>query len=124
MCGVIVVERGRSRSTYLGHDAYIHDHCLEYRHNYVLFYQLPNSNLFSHCMLFFKRETSSENYGPWVYLYHILKPKNTLLQFYLVYFILYFCLSIYHYEIWSLQLTAKGLTTPFCVGCKYLLFCV
>ena len=26
MCGVIVVDAGRSRSTYHGRDAYIHDH--------------------------------------------------------------------------------------------------
>ena len=51
MCGVIVVDVGRSRSTCLGRDAYIHDHCLEYRHNYALFYQLTNSNLFTHRML-------------------------------------------------------------------------
>ena len=52
MCGVIVVDVGRSRSTCLERDAYIHDHRLGYRHNYALFYQLPNSNLFTHCMLF------------------------------------------------------------------------
>ena len=52
MCGVIVVDAGRSRSTNLGRDAYIHDHCLGYHHNYLLFYQLPNSNLFTHLMLF------------------------------------------------------------------------
>ena len=38
-------------SSCLGRDSYIHDHCLEYRHNYALFYQLPNSNLFTHHML-------------------------------------------------------------------------
>ena len=52
MCGVIVVDAGRSRSTNLGRDAYIHDHCLGYRHNYLLFYQLPDNNLFTHRMLF------------------------------------------------------------------------
>ena len=52
MGGVIVVDAGRSWSTCLIRDAYIHDHCLEYRHNYALFYQLPNSNLFTHRMLF------------------------------------------------------------------------
>ena len=51
MGGVIVVDAGRSRPTCIGRDAYIHDHCLEYRHNYALFYQLPNSNLFTHRML-------------------------------------------------------------------------
>ena len=38
-------------STCLGCDAYIHDHFLEYRHNYALFYQLLNSNLFTHRMI-------------------------------------------------------------------------
>ena len=44
------------------------------------------------CFLF-EREASSENYGPWVYLYRILKSKNTVLQFIYHYFILYFYLS-------------------------------
>ena len=39
------------QSTWHGRDAYIHDHCLRYRHNFVLFYQLLNSNLFTHHML-------------------------------------------------------------------------
>jgi len=47
----------------------------------------------------FEREASSENYGPRVYFYHILKSKNTLLQFIYRYFIVCFILSIYHYEI-------------------------
>ena len=64
MCGVIVVDAGRSQSTNFEHDAYIHDHCLEYRHNDLLFYQLPSSNLFTHCLLFFSREATSETYGP------------------------------------------------------------
>ena len=80
MCGVIVVDAGRSRSTCHGHVAYIHDHCLRYRHNFALFYQLLNSNLCTHRMCSFKREASSENYGPRVYSYHIIfrsiKPKT------------------------------------------------
>jgi hypothetical protein len=79
MCGVIVVDAGRSRSTCHGHDAYIHDHCLRYGHNFALFYQLLNSNLFTHRMRSFKREASSENYGPRVYLlpyyFQIYKTK-------------------------------------------------
>ena len=98
MCGVIVVDAGRSRSTNLGRDAYIHDHCLGYRHNYLLFYQFPNNNLFTHHLLFFSREATSETYGPRVsfsyiclcdrlFLCHLFsdllnqKYKNTLLQF-------------------------------------------
>ena len=42
----------------------------------------------------FEREASSENYGPRVYLNHILKSKNTFVHFYLSYFILCFYLSI------------------------------
>ena len=81
MCGVIVVDAGRSRSTCHERDAYIHDHCLRYRHDYLLFYQLLNSSLFTHRMLSFKREASSENYGPGVYLlsyyFQVYKIKNT-----------------------------------------------
>ena len=51
-----------------------------YSHNYALFYQLLDSNLFTHRMLSFKRETSTENYGPRVYLltyyFQIYKIKN------------------------------------------------
>ena len=50
MCGVIVVDTGRSRSTCHGRDTYIHDHCLRYRHNFALFYQLLGSNLLTQCM--------------------------------------------------------------------------
>ena len=51
MGGVIVVDADRSRSTCLGHHAYIHDHCLEYRHSNALFNQLPNSKKNTHRML-------------------------------------------------------------------------
>ena len=39
-----------------------------YHHNYLRFYQLPNSNLFTRRLLFFSREATSETYGPRVYL--------------------------------------------------------
>ena len=69
MCGVIVVDAGRSQSTCHGHGAYIHDHCLGYRHNFVLFYQLLDNNLFTHQNTYaILREATSETYGPWVYL--------------------------------------------------------
>ena len=48
MCGVIVVDAESFQSTWHGRDAYIHDHCLRYRHNYALFYQLLGINLFTH----------------------------------------------------------------------------
>ena len=55
MCGVIVVDAGRSRSTCLGRDAYIHDLCLGYHRDYLKFYQLPNSNCFP-TVCYFSRE--------------------------------------------------------------------
>ena len=35
-----------------------------YRHDYSKFYQLPNCNSFTHRLLFFSREATSEIYGP------------------------------------------------------------
>ena len=72
----------------------------------------------------FKREASSENYGPGVYFYHIIKTKNTLLQFIYLYFTF---LSIY-LPVPDLILASneyKGIYNPLVhVGCKYLLLCV
>ena len=124
MGGEIVVDAGRSRSTCLRRDAYIHDHCLEYFHNYALFYQLPNSNLFTTVCYVFEREASSENYGPWVYFYHILKSKNTLLQFYFLSFILQFTFLSITIRINPCKLPPRGLTTLlFALGAS-IYFCV
>ena len=129
MCGVIVVDAESFRSTCRGRDAYIHDHCLGYRHTYLLFCQLPNSNLFTHRLLFFSREATSETYGPQVSFHHIflcdifsfyfvfrcIKPK---IQKYLaaLYFICdLFILSTNLPHVLCLSWGAvprKGLTTP------------
>ena len=43
-----------------------------YSHNYAQFYQLLNSNLFTHRRIsMLLREATSETYGPWVYSHHI-----------------------------------------------------
>ena len=43
-----------------------------YSNNYALFYQLLNSNLFTHHrILMLLREATSETYGPRVYSHHI-----------------------------------------------------
>ena len=43
-----------------------------YTHNYAQFYQLLNSNLFTHRrILMLLREATSETYGPGVYSHHI-----------------------------------------------------
>ena len=98
MCGVIVVDVGKSRPTCHGRDAYVHDHCLRHPHNYALFYQLLNSNLFTHIMLSFKREASSETYGHRVYFlsntFRSIKPKT---QKYLGDFIYFYFFQIYLY---------------------------
>ena len=67
MCGVIVVDAESFRYTWHGRDAYIHDRCLRYHHNFALFYQLLGSNLFTHLLFTMLREASSETYGPRVY---------------------------------------------------------
>ena len=99
MCGVIVVDAGRSRSTCHERDAYIHDHCLRYRHDFALFYQFLNSNLFTHRMCSFKREASSENYGPRVYLlsyyFQISKTKNPKIHWCNLNTFTLFCTFIY-----------------------------
>ena len=64
MGGAVVVDAGRSWSTCLGRDAYIHDHRLEYRHNYVFLVNCPIVICLPTVCYLFKREVSSENYGP------------------------------------------------------------
>ena len=92
MCAVIIVDANKSRSTNLGRDAYIHDHCLGYRHNYLLFYQLPNSNLFTHRMLFSREKPLVKSTAPGSISYHIVfisiisKTQKYLAEFYLLLF--------------------------------------
>ena len=74
MCGVIVVDAGRSRSTNLGRDAYLHDHCFGYHHDYLLFYQLPKSNLSTHRMLFSREKPLVKSMAPGSIKIILLKP--------------------------------------------------
>jgi len=90
MCRVIVVDAESFRSTCHGRDAYMHDHFLRYRHNYGLFYQLLDSNLFTHHMFSFKREASSETNCPQVYFpSYIFRSINQKTQKYLAEIYLY-----------------------------------
>ena len=119
MCGVIVVDAGRSRSTCHGRDAYIHGHCLGYHHNYALFYQLLNSNLFTHRMLSSREKPLVKPMAPGSIFYHIIfrsiKPKIQK-YFAALYFI---CDLLFqssksfsrHHTISGI-VTRKGLTTP------------
>ena len=103
-------------STYHRRDTYNHDHCLRYHHNYALFYQLLDSNLFTHRNTYgILREATSETYGPRVYL---LSYKLSIYFYLHLYFLhLYykipkiFILSYYLYQISLSQVVVKGLTT-------------
>ena len=64
MCGVIVVDAESFWSIWHGRDAYIHNHCLGYHHNFALFYQLLNSNLFTHRIIFFQERSLWWNLWP------------------------------------------------------------
>ena len=73
----------------------------------------------------FKREASSENYGPRVYINHILKNLKYLLHFFFIYFILYFCfnLSIYHIQF-NLATYRRGIDNPsFALGARICCLC-
>ena len=102
MCGVIVVDAGRSWSTCHGRDAYIMI-MPRYSHNYSLFYQLLDSNLFTHHNTYaILREASSETYGPRVYL---LSYKFS------IYFYLHLLLSnLYHKNTKNIYLIILSLS--------------
>ena len=95
MCRVIVVDAESFRSTLHGHDAYIHDHCLRYRHNFVLFYQLLNSNLFTHHMLSSREKPLVKPMAPGSIFHHISFQSISLYLLALFLLCLYFLLCIY-----------------------------
>ena len=84
----VIVDAVRSRSTCLGREAYIHDHCREYVITMYFSISRPTVSSSPAVRYVFEREASSENYGPRVYFNHIIKTKNTLLQFN------YFCFTL------------------------------
>ena len=111
-----------------------------YHHNYLRLYQLPNSNLFTHRMLFFSREATSEIYGPGSLLYHIclrdlflsafiFRSINPKIQKYLgaIYYYLFYLafprdLFIQSTTILSIFSPRRDWQPLFHVGCKYLFF--
>ena len=89
MCGIIVVDAGRSRSTCHGRDANIYMIIPIYSHNYAQFYQLLDSNLFTHRNTYaILREATGETYGPRVYLLSYKFPiyfiSQSLLLMYII----------------------------------------
>ena len=88
-----------------------------YSHNYVLFYQLLDSNLFTHRNTYaILREATSETYGPGSIFYHISFPSTFICIFYFLIYIIkipkIFILSYHLYQISLSQVAVKGLTTP------------
>ena len=129
--GGVIVDAGRSQSTNLGRDAYIHDHCLGYCHDYLLFYQLPKSNLSTHRMLFSREEPLVKTMAPRSIFYHIKILKIPCCIFPLFILLCIFVRSIYQipYNL-VLLIAVKGLATPcsrwvariccFCAGVTYI----
>ena len=77
-----------------------------YSHSYAHFYQLLNSNLFTHHrILMLLREATSETYGPRVYSHHInLHYFNLALLFYFA-FTFYFASLYQKYYIYQISLS-------------------
>ena len=104
-----------------------------------MFYQLPNSNLFTHRLLFFSREATSETYGlgtsfsyiclrstfPLHFYSDILnqKYKNTLLHFILFYLFIQSITTLFRPRTNFWCRYPKGIDNPFNTsGCEVLLF--
>src|SRR3954465_2098569 len=80
-----------------------------YCHNYAQFYQLLDSNLFTHRNTYaILREATSETYGPRVYFPSYKFP----IYFYFAIFIIKYQKYYHLYQISLLQVAVKGLTTP------------
>ena len=88
-----------------------------YSHNYALFYQLLDSNLFTHSNTYaILREATSETYGPRVYFPSYKFPTTLFCNLYFPIYIIkipkIFILSYYLYQNSLSQVAVKGLTTP------------
>ena len=91
-----------------------------YSHKYSLFYQLLDSNLFTHCNTYaILREYSSETFGPRVYLYHISFQSTFICIFTFPIFIIKYQKYIYLIILSLSDLTfargREGIDNPFIV---------
>ena len=95
----------------------MYDHCLGYCHNYLLSYQLLNSNLFTHRMLFSREKPLVKTMAPGSISYHILNPKIPCCYFLVFILFCIFVRSIYQNLYNLIYLNAiEGLATPLRVG--------
>ena len=101
-----------------------------YSHNYSLFYQLLDSNLFTHCNTYaILREATSETYGPRVYfpsykfpIYFILQ---SLLSIYIIKIPKIFILLLLSLSDLTLVSDREGLDNPFiALVARFLFVCV
>ena len=91
-----------------------------YSHNYALFYQLLDSNLFTHCNTYaILREATSETYGPRVYSHHINLHHFNLALLFTLPFTFYFAYLYQKYQktLYLLDLThisdREGIDNPY-----------
>ena len=97
----------------------IYDHCLGYHHNYLLFYELSNSNLFTHRMLFSREKLLVKSMAPGLSSIILISRQRAIsIALYFAIFIFQYIqqkyqkyLSYYLYQISLLQVAVKGLTT-------------
>ena len=101
-----------------------------YYHNYAFFYQLLDSNLFTHRNTYATlREATSETYAPRVYLLSYKFPSifilQSLLSIYIIKIPKIFILSYYLYQISLSQVFHEGIDNPFIVlVARFLFVCV
>ena len=115
-----------------------------YRHDYLKFYQLPNSNLFTHRLLFSRKKPLVKSTAPgsllyyiclrdlflFAFIFQIYSTKNTKIPCCnLLLFILYGVRSINLLQFIHVRFSnfwrryPKGIDNPFNTsGCEYLLF--
>ena len=89
-----------------------------YSHNYALFYQLLDSNLFTHRNKFaILREATSETYGPGSIIYYISFQSTLFCNLYFSIYIIkipkIFILSYYLYQISLFASVREGIDNPF-----------
>ncbi len=101
-----------------------------YSHNYLLFYQLLDSNLFTHRNTYaILREASSETYGPRVYLLSYLLPIYFYLHLYFLH--LYYKIPKIYLSYHTISIRShfcklpEGIDNPFIVlVARFLFVCV
>ena len=101
-----------------------------YSHNYSLFYQLLDSNLFTHCNTYaILREAISETYGPRVYIlsykFSIYFTLQSLLSIYIIKIPKIFILLLLSLSDLTLASFREGIDNPFiALVARFLFVCV